>query len=338
MKNNIYKSIKTMSRNISILDVGARDGIGWPWNKLNKDFVDLILVEPDPEEATIIEGKLNKIQKSIVVPSAFWDEKKSMTLNLNKSPGTSSIFNSNLAFLDQFSDSDRYRVEKNIKVECNTIDNLIENNQMPHFDFAKIDIQGGELAVLKGGECYIKSNAVGIEIEVEFAEMYVNQPLFAEIDIYVRNTLGLELWDLSKAHWKYLNDFKLGPSKGRLIFGNALYLRPLEGLETWLSKFSDNQAQEKLLMLISTSVAYGFLDYAHAILNNMSISKHIKNEDRKEILIKINSVSKGFRPLKNGNIFLFKVFHTLASAFRPSMNGKTSEGTLGSIKKGPFWI
>ncbi len=75
MKNNIYQSIKTISRNISILDVGARDGIGWPWNKLNKDFVDLILVEPDPEEATRIEGKLNKIQKSFVVPNAFWDEK-----------------------------------------------------------------------------------------------------------------------------------------------------------------------------------------------------------------------------------------------------------------------
>ena len=49
------------------------------------------------------------------------------------------------------------------------------------------------------------------------------------------------------------------------------------------------QACEKLLMLISTSLAYGFLDCASAILNDTSISKYIKNEDRMEIIIKINT-------------------------------------------------
>ena len=49
---------------------------------------------------------------------------------------------------------------------------VIDNKQMPQFDFAKIDIQGGELAVLKGGKNYIQANVVGLEIEVEFAEIY----------------------------------------------------------------------------------------------------------------------------------------------------------------------
>lgn len=337
-KNNVINLIKTISRNISILDIGARHGIGYPWNELNNDFCDLILVEPDPEEAKLILSQLDLTKKSFVVASAFWDCKKSMTLNLNLSPGTSSIFSSNFNFLNQFSDSSRFKLDKKIVVECNTIDDLIKNKLLPDFDFAKIDIQGGELAVLYGGENYLKSNAVGIEIEVEFAKMYVNQPLFSEIDIYVTNTLGLELWDLSKAHWKYLNDFKSGPSKGRLIFGNALYLRPLEGLDIWLSNFSVNQGKDKLLMLISTSLAYGFLDYAYAILNNTSISKYINKEDRDEIVINIKSISKGFRPFKNGNNFIFNVFYALANSFRPSMNGRTSEGILGSRKKGPFWL
>ena len=336
--NSIFSYIKSISRSISVLDIGASGGIGWPWNELNKDFIDLILVEPDPDEAVRLENKLNKTQKSFVVPIAFWNEQKSIIFNLNKSRATSSILNSNLTFLNQFSDSDRFNTEKKIKVECKTIDYLIENNQMPQFDFAKIDIQGGELAVLKGGKNYIQANVVGLEIEVEFAEIYSNQPLSAEIDVFVRNSLGLELWDISKAHWKYLNDLKSGPKKGRLIFGNALYLRPLEGLEKWLKGLSDKKASEKLLMLISTSLAYGFLDYASAILNNTSTSKYILNKDRKEILLKINSFSKGFGLFKNGNNFLFKVFHTLASFFRPSDNGRISDGILGSKNKGPFWI
>ena len=85
-------------------------------------------------------------------------------------------------------------------------------------------------------------------------------------------------------------------------------------------------------------MAYGFLDYASAILNDTSISKYIKNEDRMEIIIKINSYGKGFSLLKNGNIFLYKVFHTLATFFKPSKNGRLSEGILGSKKNGPFWI
>ena len=145
--NSIYSYIKSISRSISVLDIGASGGIGWPWNELNKDFVDLILVEPDPDEAVRLENKLNKTQKSFVVPIAFWNEQKSIIFNLNKSRATSSILNSNLTFLNQFSDSDRFNTEKKIKVECKTIDYLIENNQMPQFDFAKIDIQGGELAV-----------------------------------------------------------------------------------------------------------------------------------------------------------------------------------------------
>ena len=245
-RSSAWKPFKNNFRNISILDVGARDGVGGPWNKINKDFVDLILVEPDPEEAAKIENELSKKQNSIVVQAAFWNDEKSLLLNLNQSPGTSSIFSSNFSFLNQFSDSNRFKSVKKIIVKCDTIDYLIEKNQMPHFDFAKIDIQGGELAVLEGGKNYIKSNVVGLEVEVEFGKMYVDQPLFAEIDIFIRSTLGLELWDLSKAHWKYLSNSKSGPTKGRLIFGNALYLRPLEGLETWLNKLSDNQAKEKL--------------------------------------------------------------------------------------------
>jgi FkbM family methyltransferase len=337
-RNELYNYINKITRNISVLDVGARGGIGWPWTDFDMKFVNSILIEPDPIEAKNIQDNLSKSTNTVVLPVAFWNNISSVPINLNKSPGTSSVFSPNLSLLNQFPDSDRFHADKIIKVDCTTIDYLIDNKQMPKFDFAKIDIQGGELAVLEGGLNYIKSNVIGLELEVEFVQLYENQPLFAEIDIFVRNSLGLELWDLSKAHWRYLNGTSSAPKKGRLIFGNALYLRPLQGLNKWLKEFPDDQACEKLLMLISTSLAYGFLDYASAILNDTSISKYIKDEERKEIIKKINDYGKGFSLLKNGNSFLFKIFHTLATFFKPSKNGRLSEGILGSKKNGPFWI
>ena len=48
----------------------------------------------------------------------------------------------------------------------------------------KIDTQGHELPILKGSVDYLY-NAIGLEIEVEFAQLYRNQPLFNQVDTLV---------------------------------------------------------------------------------------------------------------------------------------------------------
>ena len=54
------------------------------------------------------------------------------------------------------------------------------------FDFFKIDVQGAELAVFQGGERVLR-NALLAQTEVEFVELYENQPLFADVDILLRS-------------------------------------------------------------------------------------------------------------------------------------------------------
>jgi protein O-GlcNAc transferase len=53
-------------------------------------------------------------------------------------------------------------------------------------DFFKLDVQGAELMVLKGGERVLKDVSV-IQVEVEFLELYENQPLFADVDRFLRS-------------------------------------------------------------------------------------------------------------------------------------------------------
>jgi len=54
-------------------------------------------------------------------------------------------------------------------------------------DFLKVDVQGAELYVLRGaGRCL--EDAVVVHTEAEFVPMYKEQPLFAEVDQFLRQS------------------------------------------------------------------------------------------------------------------------------------------------------
>ena len=110
-----------------------------------------------------------------------------MILNLNRSPGTSSIYLPNREFIDQFPEASRFDTLDKLGIKAKTIDGLSSSGQMPQVDFAKIDVQGAELAILEGGQNHLADNLVGLKVEVEFAELYSGQPLFGEVEAFVRD-------------------------------------------------------------------------------------------------------------------------------------------------------
>lgn len=334
------KSITSLSEafpnvKVSFLDVGARGGIGWPWSVLDKEILEVTLVEPDPMEAQALRDQ----GQVVVLPYALWSKKTELLLNLNHSPGTSSIFQANMSFLQQFEDSQRFEAAEQIAMEVTTIDILQQEGVIEALDFVKIDVQGGELDILQGGKEFLAKNIVGLEAEVEFSQMYKDQPLFSDIDIFIRNELGLELWDIRKTYWKYKQDQYHTPLKGRLIFGDALYLRSIASLEGWLVDMDAEVAKSKLQALIVTSVTYGLLDYANTIVNSSITVKYLTQEEKERILNYMSDMSKGFYPLRNGNKLLYRIFNVLTHSFKPTHQGwADSEPHLGSRKKLFFWL
>lgn len=139
-----------MPRRLSLLDIGARGGMQWPWDCVDSKLLSVVLVEPDPIEADRLQHELNATQ-GVVLPFALWREGKTLILNLNRSPGTSSIYLPNRQFLDQFPEANRFDVLETIDISAVTIDSLASSSQIPPVDFAKIDVQGAELAILEGG-------------------------------------------------------------------------------------------------------------------------------------------------------------------------------------------
>lgn len=334
---NLSRLPKTsINRPIYVLDIGARGGLGWPWKNAQKSDIHAILLEPDPQEAK----RLAQNSQSTVIPHALWYKNEQIVLNINNSAGTSSVFPANMNFLNQFDNAERFLVDHQIKLEAKTIDSLIKDGRISEVDFAKIDVQGAELSILQGGQNYLKNNLVGLEVEVEFNKLYQGQPLFSDIEPFIRQQLGLELWDIRKTYWKYKQKDYKNPIKGQLIFGDALFLRPLSKLDNWLSNMGEQIAKEKLYMLVVTTIAYGYLDYADTLLNTVLSEQYLTSEDKLIFSQYINRLHKSFYPFKNGSSLLYHPLQVLANCFKPTYQGwaSTDNQHLGSRKKGYFWF
>ena len=328
-----------LSRRFSFMDIGARGGIGWPWSKLPSELLSVVLVEPDPEEAEKLQQQIAATGGGLVLPFALWRNEAELSLNINRWPATSSLYPANHSFLDQFPESDRFHAERKISIQAYNIDFLAANKKLPNVDFIKVDVQGAELPILEGGEKTLTAELIGLEVEVEFTEMYSGQPLFGDVDRFVREKIGLELWDLHTVHWKYRSGMKSsGPSKGRVIFGDALYLRPLTNIESWLDALPTQVAKEKAAMLVIAAIAYGYIDYASAVLQNAAVARHLDPIVKIAFEKGIAMTTSGFRPFKYGNRYLHWLFNALAQGLRPTYKGWAYAGNgLGNKRRGPFW-
>jgi len=218
----VKKVSQIIPRNLHYYDVGARWGISEPWKSF-LDIIDLISFEPDKEEYDSLLK--NKHSKEMIYPYALSNRDKNESLNLTKNRGCSSLYKPNIEFLKNYSDYERFEIENTVTVETTSLDALFNKEVLSDIDFIKLDVQGAELDVLKGGEKVLSENILGIEVEVEFQPMYEDQPLFTDVDSFIRRRLGLQIQDIKKHYWKYPEGINIGAAKGGLIFGDALYFR-----------------------------------------------------------------------------------------------------------------
>jgi hypothetical protein len=99
--------------------------------------------------------------------------------------------------------------------------------EVTNIDLLKIDVQGGELGVIKGAERHLK-NAVMVLTEVEFVEMYSGQPLFADIDAELRRQ-GFVIHMLGALQGRAFKPISVNgnPERGlnQLIWSDAVYVK-----------------------------------------------------------------------------------------------------------------
>jgi FkbM family methyltransferase len=100
-------------------------------------------------------------------------------------------------------------------------------------DYLKIDIQGGELAVFQNATRLLKTVTM-IQTEVNFAELYKGQPLFADVDIFLRSQ-GFQLHRTAPISTRTFQPLQAhGEAKrylGQALWTDAVYVRDWMRLE-----------------------------------------------------------------------------------------------------------
>jgi len=205
------------------LDIGASGGI-LPRFLPYRSGIAFTGLEPDERSVkALLESPFSKEFASYKVhPSAAWENSGRLKIHFTRKPTCSSVFEPNIDFLGRFPDVERFDVVGEGEMECQTLDRLlVDPSTTP--DFIKLDLEGGELAVLNGAPETLKT-CLGLHTEVSFHQLRRGQPRFGDISSHLHDQ-GFEFIDfVTISRWsrdKY-------DGVGQVWFGDALFMRSPE--------------------------------------------------------------------------------------------------------------
>ena len=87
--------------------------------------------------------------------------------------------------MSKYSPSSYWKVREKRILEFLSFKDFLDKFKKKSPDLIKLDTQGSELDILKSLSSKQLDEVIYIEIEAEFIELYKNQPLFRDIDLYL---------------------------------------------------------------------------------------------------------------------------------------------------------
>ena len=215
---------------IKVVDVGASPLDGKPgyYPLLEQGHAQVVGFEPEP--GALAELNLKKSPNETYLPLVVGDGKRH-TLHYCAASVMTSLFRPNPKVLNLLHAFPEWgRVVKTEEVSTHRLDDVPE---AAHFDLLKLDIQGAELMVLENAVAGLQT-ALFVHTEVEFMPLYIDQPLFSDVDQFLRKQ-GFVLHRYEQLFSRVLkpllvnNDVYAGLSQ--LIWTDALYVRDFTRLE-----------------------------------------------------------------------------------------------------------
>ncbi|OLE97400.1 MAG: hypothetical protein AUG75_08775 [Cyanobacteria bacterium 13_1_20CM_4_61_6] len=217
----------------------------------------MIGFEPDEREFK----KLRDCEGSRWFQVALYGAEGVFDLNVTRYQTNTSLLEPNLEFLKGLHvPLTGYDILRKVPLRCRTLDGLCqEHNLVP--DVIKLDTQGTELDILRGGEMCLRRSIFAVEAEVEFLPFYRNQALFTDVHYYL-SSLGFQLMD-------YLNPVRIrGREYGRgrgtpghVLSADALYFKSASRMVADIEK----TGLASLTAAVAICVAYDYDDYAQEL-------------------------------------------------------------------------
>jgi FkbM family methyltransferase len=162
--------------------------------------------EARPDLARKLADRYKQRKHVTVYNQALANKQGNIKFNITKYIGTGST----LVPSQQSKRFNKQKVSivKNVKVQSVRLDKSLK-----HVDVLKLDVQGSELSALEGSKKLFDQMKL-IIIEVMFYQAYNNQPLFSDLDLFLR-----------KNRFQLFNFYELSTNKsGKLTAGDALYI------------------------------------------------------------------------------------------------------------------
>lgn len=269
-----------------VVDVGARWGAAERWRRYGP-HVRVVGFDPDEDECARLTALEPEDGVVAYVAAALGATDGSATLHVTAEPACSSLYPPDPDVLRHRPDLHVMAPAGTTEVTMTTLDRWFAGSGVPHVDVLKLDTQGSELGVLQGGEAVLAGVRL-LEVEVEFNELYTGQPLFGDVDRFLRDR-GFVLWRLQHlVHYgtdevpaaatpvpdEQFFDSEPVPVPGRggqLFWGHAYFVRrelafPPTPAPGWQRAVRDACA----------ATAYGFSDLALAVLGRAKAPRHAR--------------------------------------------------------------
>jgi FkbM family methyltransferase len=196
-----------------LLDIGANEG-EWTANVLQVfPGLDVIAAEPGVEPLAILEARFADHENVTVDPRAVTDTTGTSTYHRTRASVFASLLPPKAALHDLYAlPGSPTEVLEAVEVNTVILDELVGERPV---SVLKLDVQGGELAVLRGGRRVLE-NTAAILVEVLFLPHYEGDTTFPGLHEAMTG-FGFTLMDLSRP-------FRLGD--GPALWADACYARP----------------------------------------------------------------------------------------------------------------
>jgi FkbM family methyltransferase len=167
-----------------IVEAGAHNGVDtcemahkWPGGCI-------YAFEPIPELYNVVQTRIAGLRNVVCFPQALGesDGTAEFFVSGGDSDGSSSLLRPS-GHLTSFP---KVRFDKTIRVPVTTLDQWAEKTKIRRVDFLWLDLQGGELAALRGA-AKLLANVTLVYTEVLLAPLYEGAPLYPEFASWMRD-------------------------------------------------------------------------------------------------------------------------------------------------------
>jgi len=195
-----------------ILDAGASNG------RITGKFLKVFpeakayAFEPQPmyrEGLTALAKQDTRISPQFL---ALGEQKGQLELQITESAGCTSLFKPSERMQKMY--PDEAAVKETAMVDVVTIDDWRKQQGNPGIEVMKFDIQGGELAALRGANNTLRESTLLVYTEILFNPLYEGGALYSEIDLCLREA-GFMLYNMYKPKTD---------DKGMLMWSNAIFV------------------------------------------------------------------------------------------------------------------